>query len=141
MVGNSILILEDDDKRIADFRSAITDLGNDFQVKIWSDAPTMISELPNCIENACLFSLDHDLNPKPGIFTDPGTGLDVAMFLCKRQPICSVILHSSNYERVWSMHNEFRFAKWETERVGPIGENWINDSWLPVVKRLLKISS
>lgn len=138
MPTKSILILEDDEKRIADFRMAVAQLGPNFQVKIWRDAPTMISELPDFISDACLFSLDHDLNPMPGASTDPGTGLDVAAFLCKSQPRCPVILHSSNFERVWSMHNEFRFAGWEIERVGPLGDSWIRDSWLPVAKRLLR---
>jgi hypothetical protein len=118
MPKDSILILEDDEKRIADFRNAITKLGADFQVKIWRDASTMISELPVFVGEARLFSLDHDLNPMPGTSIDPGTGLDVVTFLCKIQPVCPVILHSSNYERVWSMHNELRFSGWDIERVG-----------------------
>jgi hypothetical protein len=37
------------------------------------------------------------------------------------------------------MHNELRFAGWNVERVGPIGEGWIQCLWLPKVKALLGI--
>jgi ADP-ribosylglycohydrolase len=35
------------------------------------------------------------------------------------------------------MHNEFRFAGWSAERVGPIGEDWIQKLWLPKVRETI----
>jgi hypothetical protein len=37
-------------------------------------------------------------------------------------PACPVVIHSSNTDRAWSMHNELRFAGWHVERVGPMGK-------------------
>lgn len=74
---NVVLILEDNDERIAAFEETV-----------------------------------------PAIREDLGTGLDVTNHLVKFPPICPVVIHSSNVERVWSMHNEFRFAGWEIDRIG-----------------------
>ena len=68
---------------------------------------------------------------------DPGTGLDIARFLGDFPPVCPVLIHSSNTERVWSMHNELRFAGWAVDRVGPLGNDWIETSWLACVRQLL----
>jgi len=141
MSGNLILILEDNDDRIRNFTNAVTSLGEEFSMKIWNDSPTMIAELPAKINRACLISLDHDLNPQPGISTDPGTGMEVAEALAKQKPVCPVLIHSTNYEKAWSMHNELRFAGWLVDRVGPIGDDWIQCLWLPRVRSLLQISN
>jgi hypothetical protein len=99
----------------------------------------MIADLPSVLNQAGLISLDHDLNPQPNATTDPGTGLEVAEFLARQSPICPVLIHSTNYEKAWSMHNELRFAGWQVDRVGPIGDDWVQCLWLPKVKSLLNI--
>lgn len=139
MSDKLILILEDNEDRIKNFQKAVKSLDKIFSVKIWFDAPTMIRELPPILNQACLISLDHDLNPQPNATADPGTGLEVAEFLARKKIICPVIIHSTNYEKAWSMHNELRFGGWPVERVGPIGEDWIEKLWLPKVKTLLNL--
>ena len=136
-----ILILEDNEDRIRSFQSAVKSLGENFSVRIWFDAPNMIADLPSILNQACLISLDHDLNPQPNITADPGTGLEVAEFLAKQEPICPVLIHSTNHEKAWSMHNELRFAGWLVDRIGPIGDDWIQCLWLPKVKSLLQMSN
>lgn len=133
----TILLLEDNDERIAAFEKAVAGLGDGFELKIWRDAPTMIAECENYFANTALISLDHDLNPQPGATADPGTGLDLARFLADFMPVCPVLIHSSNTDRVYSMHNELRFAGWMADRVGPIGSDWIETTWLRTAKRLL----
>src|SRR3954468_10995701 len=73
----------------------------------------------------------------PGATVDPGTGVDVARFLGDFLPVCPVLIHSSNTDRVYSMHNELRFAGWTVERVGPLGADWIQTSWLKHARELL----
>lgn len=131
------MILEDNDERIQAFRRAIDSLGSNFRLQVWRDAPTMITECHNFLADTCLISLDHDLVPLSDESPDPGTGLEVAEFLSQSQPVCPVILHTSNHERRWSMHNEFRFARWNVEIVPPIGDDWIENSWLPKAKALI----
>ena len=134
---NTILILEDNDDRIADFTRAVKQLGNGYEAKFWRDAHSMCKECEVYFPTTALVSLDHDLNPAPGVTVDPGTGLDVAKFLADFIPVCPVLLHSSNTDRVYSMHNEFRFAGWSVDRVGPLGAGWIAVSWLPKARELL----
>lgn len=133
----TILILEDNEERIADFTKAVKELGDGYDVKFWRDAPSMCKECEAFFPTTALVSLDHDLNPAPGATVDPGTGLDVAKFLADFIPVCPVLLHSSNTDRVYSMHNEFRFAGWTTDHVGPIGNGWIATSWMPRARDLL----
>lgn len=133
----TILILEDNDDRIAAFQKTFVLLGEGYELKIWRDAPSMLTEAEEFFPTTALISLDHDLNPMPGATIDPGTGLDVAQFLGDFLPVCPVLIHSSNTDRVYSMHNELRFAGWMTDRVGPIGSDWIETSWLRSVRRLL----
>jgi ADP-ribosylglycohydrolase len=134
----SILILEDNEDRIAAFQETIATLGSDFEVRIWRDAPSMIAECEHFFPEAALISLDHDLNPLPGVTIDPGTGVDVARFLGDFVPVCPVLIHSSNTDCAWSMHNELRFAGWTVDRVGPLGQEWIQTSWLRRVRELIK---
>ena len=133
----TLLLLEDNAERIAGFEAVIKDLGDDWQLQVWRDAPTMLLECDGCFEDTALISLDHDLNPQPGVTVDPGTGLDLAKFLAGHLPLCPVIIHSSNTDRSWSMHNELRFAGWQVDRVGPLGEDWIRQSWLPKARELI----
>jgi ADP-ribosylglycohydrolase len=133
----TILILEDNDERIAGFQSIVASLGSGFDLKIWTSAHDMCRECERYFSDAALISLDHDLNPMSGETADPGTGIDVARFLGDFMPVCPVLIHSSNTDRVYSMHNELRFAGWTVDRVGPIGTEWIQTSWLPRVRKLL----
>src|SRR5258705_3879039 len=133
----TVLILEDNDDRAAAFRRAVPILGSNYQLKIWRDAHSMRAECEAFFPTAALISLDHDLNPAPGTTVDPGTGLEVAQFLGDFLPVCPVLLHSSNTDRVHSMHNELRFSGWTVDRVGPLGEGWIETSWLRRTRELL----
>jgi ADP-ribosylglycohydrolase len=133
----TILLLEDNDERIAGFKSAVHELGGDWQLRVWRDAPTMLAECEDCFDNVHLISLDHDLNPQPGATCDPGTGLEIAKLLAGHFPICPVIIHSTNADRAWSMHNELRFAGWTVDRVGPIGDDWVHKLWLPKAREML----
>jgi hypothetical protein len=75
----------------------------------------------------------------PGDTQDPGTGLEFAEFLAHEQPMCPVIIHTSNAERRWSMYNELRFGGWTVEIVPPVGEGWINRVWLRRAKDLIGV--
>ncbi len=132
-----ILILEDSEERIREFTAAIGQLNPAVTVRIWNDAPTMLAECPALLSQAGLISLDHDLNPMPGKTEDPGTGLEVADLLSRFPPQCPVILHTSNHERRWSMHNSLRHSGWDVYIVPPLTPGWIASSWLPKAKALV----
>jgi ADP-ribosylglycohydrolase len=133
----TIILLEDNPDRLREFEAAIAQLGP-YRIRSWRDAKQMLAECHEVLADAALISLDHDLNKEHEDSPDPGDGVEVAEFLAKLPSICPVILHTSNGERVWSMHNEFRFGGWETERVGPLENDWIARSWSPKARALLE---
>lgn len=135
-----VLILEDNEERIAGFRNAINKLGDDFDLYVWRDAKVMVRECSKYFDEVVLISLDHDLNEMDKDRTDSGTGMDVVTFLVSCRPVCPVLIHSSNTPCAYSMMNELRFAQWTVERVGPIGSDWIETTWLNKVRILLKTS-
>src|ERR1051326_7988024 len=137
LVNRVIAILEDNPDRLREFQSAVSQLGATYRLHCWRDANRMIGECHEVLADVVLISLDHDLNKEHDRCPDPGDGLAVAEFLAKLPAFCPVILHTSNNERVWSMHNEFRFGGWKHERVIPLGDQWIGQSWLPLARSLL----
>ena len=133
----TILILEDNDERIAAFQKSVATLGREFELKVWRDAPSMIAGAEEFFPTAALISLDHDLNPMPDERLIPGQVWTSARFLGDDMPVCPVLIHSSNTDRVYSMHNELRFAGWMVDRVGPLGTDWIETSWLRRARELI----
>src|SRR5271157_2866562 len=140
MAHQYILILEDDADRVSGFRSAVSKLGPAYEVRVWRDANRMMGQCHEFLADTALISLDHDLNKECADSPDPGDGVEVAAFFARLPSLCPVILHTSNAERVWSMHNEFRFGGWQAERVMPVGTEWIEQSWLPTSRVLLQKS-
>src|SRR4051794_35799404 len=89
----TILILEDSASRLTALRQALTTLGHDFAVRVWSDAPRMIAEMESYLPEVKLISLDWHLRAVSA--PQPGTGYDVMRHLCKLKPVAPVNLHSS----------------------------------------------
>ena len=137
MNSRTIFILEDSDERIDAFKKAVAALGPNYSLRLWHDAPTMIAECAMQLTDASLISLDYQLMRRSRVAADPGNGLHVAEFLCNQTPACPVIIHTSAYERRWSMYNALSFAKWSVHVVAPLGPFWVRDLWLPTVKTLL----
>ena len=62
----SILILEDNDERIAGFGRAVGRLGADYQLKVWRDAPSMMAECEAWFPETALISLDQQWLARDG---------------------------------------------------------------------------
>jgi CheY-like chemotaxis protein len=134
----TILLLEDNDERIAGFRKAMSSLGDDYILQVWTDAPSMVAECEAFLPTAALLLTRsrpqiQDRAPR----RTPALGWTVAKFLAECRPACPVIIHSTNAERAHSMDNELRFADWITKRVGPIGTDWIETLWLRQARAFL----
>ncbi len=110
MPCSTILLLEDNADRLNEFKAAVGKLGPSYRLVFWRDAHRMISECHEFLADAALISLDHDLNKEHAESPDPGDGVIVADFIARLPAICPVILHTSNTDRLWSMHNEFRLG-------------------------------
>ena len=137
MNRTSVLLLEDDSDRVRGFESAVAQLGPSYRLRVWRDAYRMIAECHEVLVDAALVSLDDELNKETPESPDPGDGVDVASFLGRLPCLCPVILHTSNTDRAWSMHNEFRFGGWNAQQVMSFGSEWIKQSWLPMARKLL----
>jgi ADP-ribosylglycohydrolase len=136
-MNSVIAILEDNPERLQEFQSSVSQLGEGYEIRTWRDANRMMAECHEVLAETVLISLDHDLNKENDQSPDPSDGAAAAEFLAMLPPFCPVILHTSNNEGFWSMHNEFRFGGWRTERVLPMSDGWIGRSWLPMARALL----
>jgi len=131
-----ILILDDEQSRINGFKSAIKQLPNK-QMKSWSNAPAMISEVKSFLPKAKLISLDHDLYKLQASDPESGTGRDIAEYLANHKAICPIIIHSTNIDASWGMYNVLVFSGWKVTMLHYTDKEWFNLKWLPVVKILL----
>ena len=133
-----LLILDDDRTRLRGFDEIASRLGKDWVVKAWRDAFTMTSELDRLLDGAQLISLDHDLYKDLPPVPDPGSGRVVADYLSKCKPACPVIVHSTNTDAAWGMHNALRAGGWMVELVHHLSQpKWIEELWLPTATRLV----
>lgn len=66
MGSNMVLILEDNDERIAAFESVVERLEPRIDLRVWRDAHTFMAEAGSLLPRTVLISLDHDLNRMPG---------------------------------------------------------------------------
>ena len=132
-----LLVLDDDRERLRGFEEIVSRLGAEWAVRTWRDAPSMIAELDRHLPDARLISLDHDLYKDSPSEADPGTGRQVAERLATRKPPCPAIVHSTNTDAAWGMHNVMRRAGWTVELVHHLNQpDWIEQRWLPVAQRL-----
>jgi hypothetical protein len=134
-----LLMLEDNAERVERFTTTLNRIDPALPLRVWRNAWTMIREMEAFLPDASLISLDHDLEPEENNPGDPGTGWDLAKSLAALPAVCPVIVHTSNRERSDWMCGEFELGGWKHYRVVPIGEDWIEQHWRRVVRRLLKL--
>jgi hypothetical protein len=133
-----ILMLEDNVERLSRFSAVVQRVRPALELKTWRSARQMVREVADWLPAARLISLDHDLDPWEGDPDDPGDGLEVVRFLVRQAQVCPVIIHSSNRERSDWMAGEFELAGWRYHRVAPLGDDWIEEHWIHVARRLLR---
>ncbi|WP_315852424.1 cyclic-phosphate processing receiver domain-containing protein [Telmatocola sphagniphila] len=131
-------MLEDNADRIIRFSTVLKGLNPQLHLHVWRDAWSMIREVESLLPLAILISLDHDLEPLRDSLEDPGTGWDVTKYLATLPPICPILVHTSNLERSSWMMGEFELAGWKHYRVPAIGDDWIEQDWRRIVRRVLQ---
>jgi hypothetical protein len=132
-----LLVLDDDRERLRGFEEIAARLGSDWGLKSWRNAPAMLAEIDAHFAAAQLISLDHDLYKDAESDPDPGSGRVVADFLAKLAPACPVIVHSTNTDAAWGMHNQLTSAGWSCHLVHHLSQpKWIEEMWLPLATRL-----
>ena len=139
----TIAILEDNDCRISEMRSAIEKSLSTNRIVIFDAAPLMIDWLKQNIEIVALLSLDFDLPIKrndDNELIDYGTGGDVAEFIAPYFPAFPILIHSSNPIGVVQMEQILNTHGWSTTRVYPYEDMaWIKSSWVFEVKKCLAL--
>jgi CheY-like chemotaxis protein len=137
----NIAILEDNEDRQEVMRAFLADRFYMYDVRIFDAAAQMIQFLQEYLSSALVISLDHDLELKPGPqgrCIDPGTGREVADYLATQQPVCPVIIHTSNSQAALSMKMVLKDTHWKTRRVVPFDDlGWIGTDWFPAVRRAI----
>lgn len=129
-----ILMLEDESDRLARFDAVLRNLGEAIQWQHWRTAPDFINGFESSGRSPDLICLDHDLFTDHPDDPDPGDGRDVARFMATQTPCCHVVIHSSNAPAADSMFFTLEDAKWDVEKIAPLGADWIESYWWPTVK-------
>jgi len=131
------LVLEDNPNRTAAFHNAAKLCRQSEEIRIWRIAAQMVQELPELLSGATLLSLDHDLYKQNENDPEPGCGRDVAIYLARQEPLCPIIIHSTNTDAAWGMHNELTSAGWQVEIIHHLDEaDWIETRWLALARKL-----
>jgi hypothetical protein len=132
-----ILILEDAGERVGRFREVLGRVAEGVEVRVYGTAVEFVREMGRWLGRTVLISLDHDLMVPGPDGADPGDGLDVARALAQVAPVCPVIIHSSNADRVARMRGTLEVEGWECRIVLPFGADWVERYWRAVVEEVL----
>lgn len=133
-----IVMLEDDRDRIARFQSMLTDPTVNGSLTVSRTAYDFINSYETSNSTPDLIALDHDLFTDRPDDPDPGDGRDVAAYLASKQPVCPVLIHSTNAPAAESMLFTLDEVGWTVDRISPLGEDWIEAYWYPYMKRMLQ---
>ena len=133
-----IAILEDDDERARRMRDTIKNNFPDLIFMLFNNATDMVLWLRDSLHSIRLMSLDHDLELSKKENSEPGTGRDVVDFLIGENPVCPIIIHTSNVMGGDAMQGELEALDWGTYRILPFGSRWIETEWLEKVREFLK---
>jgi hypothetical protein len=136
-----IVILEDNEDRREAMRRCLQDRFYQFEHVFFDEATPFIQYLRDHLTESIVICLDHDLELKTngdGTSHDPGTGREIVDYLAKLQPVCPVVIHSSNEAAALGMELALQEAKWTTFRIAPFGDlEWIPTQWFRCVRRAI----
>lgn len=133
-----ILILEDDVGHCDAMRDCLADRFPQFEVLVAPTAPEMRRMIGVHLDDTLLIALDHDLELvelDDGRLQESGTGREIADLLAERNPVCPVVIHSTNSPAAIGMQMVLDDAGWDTHRVLPFGDlEWIPTIWFRTVR-------
>jgi len=136
-----IVVLEDNADRVALMRACIANRFYAYETRFFDDAQDTIRFLNSHLSESLVIALDNDLEMKTGPdgrCVDAGEGRQVAEFLATRQPVCPVIIHTTNSDAAVAMEETLKGASWKVRRVVPFdGMNWIESDWFFAIRRAI----
>jgi hypothetical protein len=140
---STVAILDDEPDRLTAMVAILAEQFPVLRIATFDNAPEMVSWLEDHLQECALICLDHDLGPnrKRGEETfDPGIGRDVADWLATNDPVCPVIVHTTNTLAAPGMIAVLDEAGWKTDRVLPYDDiAWIGEAWIQAVHEALRV--
>jgi CheY-like chemotaxis protein len=140
-MAKKIVVLEDNADRVAVMRACIEDRFYMFDTQFFDEARDAIHFLDIHLSETLVIALDNDLEMKTGPdgrCFDVGEGRHVAEFLATKQPVCPVIIHTTNSDAGVTMEETLRGAGWRTRRIVPFDDmNWIESDWFSAIRRAI----
>jgi hypothetical protein len=140
-MSGTIVVLDDEPERIDEMTRCLSARLPNHKPVVFDNAPDLIAWIGDQLSDVQLICLDHDLGPNrrrgDEVF-DPGTGRDVADFLAKCQPVCPVVIHTTNSMAAPGMTMVLDDAGWQNIRVIPYNDlEWIGADWINAVASAL----
>ena len=140
-MANTIAILDDEPDRIDVMVPLLQRHFPNQEVRTFDNAPEMILWFRQYLDCCTLICLDHDLGPnrtRDGTTFDPGIGRDVVNFLATCNPVCPIVIHTTNAMAAPGMEMALGDVGWNCFRVVPYGDTtWITESWIEEVQKAL----
>ena len=138
---STIAILDDEPDRLEAMLPILESCYPQYPVVTFDNAPDMNSWFQDHLSSCALICLDHDLGPnrkRDGKVFDPGIGRDVADFIASFQPVCPIIIHTTNTIARPGMIVVLEEAGWQVEYVSPYSDvTWIGEVWADEVRKTL----
>lgn len=136
-----IAILEDNVERREVMQRCLKDRFYTFEHHFFDESNAMIGFLREHLAETVAISLDNDLELKQGPdgrMIDPGSGVEVAEFLATRDPVCPIILHTTNTLAAEKSKLLLEEAGWRNRRVVPFDDMaWIESDWFFTLRRAI----
>ncbi len=136
-MSKAIVVLDDESERIDEMTRCLLTRFPNYKLVVFDNAPDLIAWIEDHLPDVRLICLDHDLGPNrrrgDEVF-DPGTGRDVADYLAKCQPVCPVIIHTTNSMAAPGMTLVLDDSGWQNTRMIPYNDTeWISTDWINAV--------
>ncbi|MEI8017094.1 MAG: cyclic-phosphate processing receiver domain-containing protein [Schlesneria sp.] len=137
-----LIVLEDNADRQNEMQRIVGDRMPQYSFEFFNDVAAMIERLDTTgLYDVALISLDHDLDlisSSDGSHIDPGTGVDAAKWFAMQPALAPLIVHTTNTLGGDRMMDILLECGWHCSRIVPYsGEDWINESWFPLVRKLV----
>ena len=119
-MARALVLLEDSPGRVRAVEAWLNE--RDDLVLVHSPrADTLIAWLEERLAEVALISLDYHLG---GGGPDAGTGFDVALWLSQREPVCPVLVHTSDVTAAGYVLEVLREGGWQALASPFLAETW-----------------
>ena len=141
MVKDTIVILDDEPDRLRAMVPVLSRKHPELKVVTFDNAPDVNAWFASNLESCVLICLDHDLGPtrkRDGEVFDPGIGRDVADFLATREPVCPIVIHTTNTFARPGMILVLEESGWSVSFVSPYSDTlWIREVWAEEIEHVI----